>query len=79
MELYYFVMPLVIAAMMSGWLIGAQAGRRLGGNWSSGVALGMLFAILPPSLLFVFIQVAVYWLRTGYRIRREVIPSSVLV
>ncbi|OAI47666.1 hypothetical protein AYO44_09210 [Planctomycetaceae bacterium SCGC AG-212-F19] len=65
MELYYFLMPLVIVVMVSGCLIGARAGRKLGGNWSSGVALAMLFAILPPSLLFVLIHVAVYWLRTG--------------
>src|SRR5262249_52595742 len=37
----------------------------LGGNWSGGIALGTIFAILPPSLLFVFIKFAVYWLWPG--------------
>jgi len=43
--------------------IGIQIGRKLGGNWSSGIALATLFAIVPPS---VFLVVVV----TGLRIWR---------
>lgn len=54
MELYlWFILPLVVALMFFGLIIGIPAGRKIGGTWPAGIALGMLLAILPALLLFI--------------------------
>jgi hypothetical protein len=61
MEYFYFVLPFVVVMMVVVLMIGIQAGRKLGGNWSSGIALGTLLAILPPSVAFVVARITFHF------------------
>jgi len=68
MEYFYFALPFVVGMMVVAFMIGVQAGRKLGGNWSSGIALGTLLAIMPPSVAYVAVRVAIpYCLWVGSR------------